>query len=77
MSDRRNTANSGLGRRGEALAEAGRIRIVEAGSKQNRHVRRNNLRVARIEARVPASVRKEAMRRAVVRATHEAAGTAT
>ncbi len=43
--------NSGLGRRAEALQEASRIRVVEAGHVQNRHVRRNNLRVALKEAK--------------------------
>lgn len=70
--------NSGLGRRGEAVADAARVRIVKASAGQSRRTRRNNLRLARLENRAPAVAAKaEARRRAEARAAHEAAGTAT
>lgn len=69
--------NPGLGRRGEALKETARIVVVKASVGQSRKTRRNNLRLARIEARVPSDVRKEAKRRAEARERHETEGTAT
>ena len=53
--------NPGRGRRDEALIEASRVHVVQASSPQNRHVRRNNLRLARAEAktfrRLPTTVK--------------------
>ncbi len=71
-------ANSGLGRRGErALAESRRI-VVKQTVGQSRRVRRNNLREGRIANRPPALAAKaEEKRRAIARAAHEVAGTAT
>ncbi len=61
MSDKPPTVEEALerlaGRRATNIEAAARVRVVEAGSAQNRHVRRNNLRVALAEAR---AVRKAA-----------------
>ena len=45
--------NGGLGRRSEAAYAASRAVVVKQNVGQSRRVRRNNLRVGRLEARAP------------------------
>ena len=51
-----NEPNSGLSRREMRATLEALYKVVKLGTKQNRHVRRNNLRVARAEAKAAARV---------------------